>query len=112
MRVGPRESRLHRAARTSWAGCRNSLQLSCALLPGPRGPSGAIPALAALQVLNSILLELQADQEEQPTESAPQPDGPEVLEVTLDHPFLFAIYEQESTALHLLGRVANPLSGV
>lgn len=65
-----------------------------------------------MQVLNSILLELQADQEEQPTESAPQPDGPEVLEVTLNHPFLFAIYEQESTALHLLGRVANPLSGV
>ncbi|CAK7304218.1 AGT [Vulpes lagopus] len=64
------------------------------------------------KVLNSILLELQADQEEQPTESAPQPDGPEVLEVTLNHPFLFAIYEQESTALHLLGRVANPLSGV
>lgn len=79
-------------------------------LPGPGGPSGAIPTLAALQVLNSILLELKADEGEQPTESAPQPDGP--LEVTLSRPFLFAIYEQDSTALHFLGRVANPLSTV
>ncbi|XP_019663881.1 angiotensinogen [Ailuropoda melanoleuca] len=62
------------------------------------------------KVLNSILLELKADEGEQPTESAPQPDGP--LEVTLSRPFLFAIYEQDSTALHFLGRVVNPLSTV
>lgn len=81
-------------------------------LPGPRGLSGALPTLAALQVLNSILLELKADEGEQPTESAPQPDGPKALEVTLNRPFLFAIYEQDSTALHFLGRVTNPLSAV
>lgn len=62
------------------------------------------------EVLNSILLELKADKGEHPTGSAPQPDGPEALEVTLNRPFLFAIYEQDSTALHFLGRVANPLS--
>ncbi|VFV17883.1 angiotensinogen [Lynx pardinus] len=62
------------------------------------------------KVLNSVLFELKADEGEQPTESAQQPDGPEALEVTLNSPFLFAIYEQDSTALHFLGRVANPLS--
>nr|XP_025706561.1 angiotensinogen-like [Callorhinus ursinus] len=64
------------------------------------------------KVLNSLFLELKADKGEQPTESAPQPDGPKALEVTLNRPFLFAIYEQDSTALHFLGRVANPLSAV
>ncbi|KAL2770702.1 angiotensinogen precursor [Daubentonia madagascariensis] len=62
------------------------------------------------KVLNNVLFELKADDREQPTESAQQPDGPEVLEVTLSSPFLFAVYERDSTALHFLGRVANPLS--
>ncbi|KAF0870475.1 angiotensinogen [Crocuta crocuta] len=62
------------------------------------------------KVLNSVLFELKADEREEPTEATQQPDGPEALEVTLNTPFLFAIYEQDSTALHFLGRVANPLS--
>lgn len=65
--------------------------------------------LAALQVLNSVLFELKAEEEEQPIQSAQQS---EVLEVTLNHPFLFAVYERDSTALHFLGRVTNPLSTV
>lgn len=64
------------------------------------------------QVLNSILFELKAEEGHQPTESAQQPAGPEALEVTLDTPFLFAVYERDSTVLHFLGRVANPLSMV
>lgn len=88
---------------------RNALQRQH-YTAGPRGPSGAVPTPAALQVLNSVLFELKADEGEEPTESAQQPDGPEALEVTLNSPFLFAIYEQDSTALHFLGRVANPLS--
>uniref|UniRef100_A0A8C0DCB7 Angiotensinogen n=2 Tax=Balaenoptera musculus TaxID=9771 RepID=A0A8C0DCB7_BALMU len=62
------------------------------------------------KVLNSVLFELQADEGEQPTESAPQPAGPEVLEVTLNSPFLLAVLERDSAALHFLGRVSNPLS--
>lgn len=77
---------------------------------GPVGLPGATLTLAALQVLNSVLFELKAEKGEQPTESAPQPTGPEALEVTLDRPFLFAVQDQDSTALHFLGRVANPLS--
>nr|XP_014718136.2 angiotensinogen [Equus asinus] len=61
------------------------------------------------KVLNSVLFELKAEEEEQPIQSAQQS---EVLEVTLNHPFLFAVYERDSTALHFLGRVTNPLSTV
>lgn len=62
------------------------------------------------KVLNSILFELKADEGELPTESALPQAGPEVLEVTLNSPFLLAVLEHESAALHFLGRVANPLS--
>jgi hypothetical protein len=68
--------------------------------------------LSALQVLNSILLELKAGEEEQPTTSVQQPGSPEALDVTLSSPFLFAIYEQDSGTLHFLGRVNNPQSVV
>ncbi|XP_028623581.1 angiotensinogen [Grammomys surdaster] len=64
------------------------------------------------EVLNSILFELKAGEEEQPTESAQQPGSPEALDVTLNSPFLFAVYEQDSGALHFLGRVDNPQSVV
>ncbi|XP_037366660.1 angiotensinogen [Talpa occidentalis] len=62
------------------------------------------------KVLNSILFELEADEGEQPTESAQQQVTPEALEVTMNTPFLFAIYERDSGALHFLGRVTNPLN--
>ncbi|XP_057593536.1 angiotensinogen [Hippopotamus amphibius kiboko] len=62
------------------------------------------------KVLNSVLFELKADEGEQPTESAPQPTGPEALEVTLNSPFLLAVLERDSAALHFLGHVSNPLS--
>lgn len=65
-----------------------------------------------MQVLNSILLELKAGKEEQPTESVQQPGSPEALDVTLSSPFLFAIYNQDSGMLHFLGRVNNPQSVV
>lgn len=64
------------------------------------------------EVLNSILLELKAGEEEQPTTSVQQPGSPEALDVTLSSPFLFAIYEQDSGTLHFLGRVNNPQSVV
>lgn len=64
------------------------------------------------EVLNSILFELKAGEEEQPTESAQQPGSPEALDVTLNSPFLFAVYEQDSGALHFLGRVDSPQSVV
>lgn len=64
------------------------------------------------EVRNSLLFELKADDGKQPVESTRQPSMPEALEVTLNSPFLFAIYEKEADALHFLGRVDNPLSAV
>ncbi|XP_019809409.2 angiotensinogen [Bos indicus] len=61
------------------------------------------------KVLNSVLFELKADGEQAP-ESVPQPAGPEALEVTLNSPFLLAVLERSSGALHFLGRVSRPLS--
>uniref|UniRef100_A0A8C2RX59 Angiotensinogen n=1 Tax=Capra hircus TaxID=9925 RepID=A0A8C2RX59_CAPHI len=61
------------------------------------------------KVLNSVLFELKADGEQAP-ESVPQPAGPEALEVTLNSPFLLAVLERSSAALHFLGRVSRPLS--
>jgi angiotensinogen len=65
-----------------------------------------------LQVLNSVLFELKADEGVQTPESAQQLGATEALEVTLNSPFLFAIHERNSGALHFLGRVDNPLSTV
>lgn len=88
--------------------------------PGPRArvPAGrrrarpTPPATpSASQVLNSILFELKPDAEEPPMDSARQAAGPETLDVTLDSPFLFAVYEQDSTAVHFVGRVTDPRSG-
>ncbi|XP_016051540.1 PREDICTED: angiotensinogen [Miniopterus natalensis] len=88
--------------------------LAQAKLPTLLGPEANLykissDKLRVGQVMNSILFELKADQGEQPAGSAQQPAGPGALEVTLNRPFLFAVYDQDSTALHFLGRVANPL---
>ncbi|KAM7050285.1 angiotensinogen [Molossus nigricans] len=91
--------------------------LAQAKLPGLLGPKANLGKISDAdlrvgQVLNSVLFEVKADKGAQPPESAQQPAGPEALDVTLNRPFLFAVYDQESTALHFLGRVANPLSAL
>lgn len=63
-----------------------------------------------MQVLNSIFLELKAGEEEQPAVPTQQPGPPEALDVTLNSPFLFAIYDRDLGALHFLGRVDSPQS--
>ncbi|XP_055002965.1 angiotensinogen [Sorex araneus] len=62
------------------------------------------------KVQNNLLFELKEGASEQPSENGQSPHEPESLEVTLNTPFLFALYERESTALHFVGRVTNPLS--
>ncbi|KAM5235026.1 angiotensinogen [Ctenodactylus gundi] len=59
------------------------------------------------EVVSGVLFELRADETEQ---SAPQPMAPDALEVTLNSPFLFALYEYQARAVHVLGRVNNPQS--
>ncbi|KAM6177191.1 angiotensinogen [Erethizon dorsatum] len=89
-------------------------QAKLATLLGTKANLGGISDtnLTLGEVLNSVLFELKADDTKQPVESSPQPSTPEALEVTLNSPFLFAVYEREAGALHFLGRVDNPLSAV
>ncbi|XP_051849589.1 angiotensinogen isoform X1 [Antechinus flavipes] len=59
------------------------------------------------KVMNTVLFELKESQEEQEKQS----QGVS-LEVKLDSPFFFAIYEKVSKAYLFLSRVTNPLTGV
>ncbi|XP_055987029.1 angiotensinogen [Sorex fumeus] len=58
------------------------------------------------KVQNNLLFELKEGKSEQPSENG------QSLKVTLNTPFLFALYERESTALHFVGHVINPLNMV
>ncbi|XP_006874233.1 PREDICTED: angiotensinogen [Chrysochloris asiatica] len=81
-------------------------------LLGPEAHLGKISDthLRVGKVLNSVLFELKADEGKQPPESVQQPDMPKALEVTLNRPFLFVVYEQHAATVHVLGRVTNPKS--
>lgn len=93
------------------AGARGGPRATARVPAGRRRARPTPPATpSASQVLNSILFELKPDAEELPTDSARQAAGPETLDVTLDSPFLFAVYEQDSTAVHFVGRVTDPRS--
>lgn len=114
-KLSPRAIRLTMPQLTLQASYDLQDLLAQARLPTLLGPEANLGKISDDQlrvgkVLNSILFELKADEGEQPTESPQQPDGPEALEVTLNSPFLFAVYEQDSGALHFLGRVVHPLS--
>ncbi|XP_036614038.1 angiotensinogen [Trichosurus vulpecula] len=63
------------------------------------------------KVMNTVLFELKESQ--RPQEDLLQKHSQAVpLEMKLDSPFLFAVYEQETKAFFFLSRVTNPLSGV
>ncbi|XP_038617403.1 angiotensinogen [Tachyglossus aculeatus] len=64
------------------------------------------------KVMNKILFELTESGAEAPEEPTQAPVGSEPLEVTLNRPFLLAVYEQVTKALLFLGRATDPLRGV
>ncbi|NXU56677.1 ANGT protein, partial [Turnix velox] len=63
------------------------------------------------KVINRTFFKLMGDGTAQPEESAAQKEDLALLELTLNKPFLFAIFEQKTRAMLLLGRVTNPLQG-
>ncbi|XP_058158939.1 angiotensinogen [Dasypus novemcinctus] len=86
--------------------------LAQAKLPGLLGAEARLgkmsdAGLRVGQVLNCLLFELSAE-DGKPAAPTPQPARPAPLEVTLDRPFLVAVLEQASGAIHFLGRVARP----
>ncbi|XP_020856132.1 angiotensinogen [Phascolarctos cinereus] len=89
--------------------------LSNTKLPGLLGDEAKLSKISDTnlkvgKVMNTVLFELkesQGGQEDlfQSSEVAP-------LEVKLDSPFLFAVYEKKSRAFYFLSHVTNPLNGV
>ncbi|XP_007662925.2 angiotensinogen [Ornithorhynchus anatinus] len=64
------------------------------------------------KVMNTVLFELTESGPEAPEEPTSASVDSEPLEVTLNRPFLLAVYERVTKALLFLGRVTDPLRGV
>ncbi|NXU14498.1 ANGT protein, partial [Pardalotus punctatus] len=67
-------------------------------------------SLTVGKVINKAFFKLASDGTDQaPEDPAAQKDDGEYLDVTLNKPFLFAVFEKQSRAMLFLGRVVNPL---
>ncbi|XP_067392049.1 angiotensinogen isoform X2 [Emydura macquarii macquarii] len=64
------------------------------------------------KVINKALFKLSDNGVDQPDDLVEENGGSLPLEVTLNKPFLLAVYEKNSKAMLLFGRVTNPLKGV
>ncbi|NXA60038.1 ANGT protein, partial [Mohoua ochrocephala] len=66
-------------------------------------------SLTVGKVINKAFFKLASDGTDQPEEPAAQKEDGAYLDVTLNKPFLFAVFEKQSRAMLFLGRVVNPL---
>ncbi|NWI99944.1 ANGT protein, partial [Crypturellus undulatus] len=62
------------------------------------------------KVINKALFKLSSDGADKPADPITQKEDLVFLEVTLNKPFLVAVFEQKSKAMLFLGRVTDPLS--
>ncbi|KFP20407.1 Angiotensinogen, partial [Egretta garzetta] len=60
------------------------------------------------KVINKAFFKLTSDGPDQPGDPAAQKEDVVFLEVTLNKPFLLAVFEEKSRAMLFLGRVTNP----
>ncbi|NXP58179.1 ANGT protein, partial [Chloropsis cyanopogon] len=66
-------------------------------------------SLTVGKVINKGFFKLASDGTDQPEDPAAQKEDGVYLDVTLNKPFLFAVFEKQSRAMLFLGRVVNPL---
>ncbi|XP_074393567.1 angiotensinogen isoform X2 [Zonotrichia albicollis] len=66
-------------------------------------------SLTVGKVINKAFFKLASDGTDQPEDPAAQKEDGMYLDVTLNRPFLFAVFEKQSRAMLFLGRVVNPL---
>ncbi|XP_002190600.4 angiotensinogen [Taeniopygia guttata] len=66
-------------------------------------------SLTVGKVINKAFFKLASDGTDQPEDPAAQKEDGAYLDVTLNKPFLFAVFEKQSRAMLFLGRVVNPL---
>ncbi|NXK03799.1 ANGT protein, partial [Herpetotheres cachinnans] len=62
------------------------------------------------KVINKAFFKLTSDGTDQPEDPTAQKEDVVVLDVTLNTPFLLAVFEEKSRAMLFLGRVTNPLN--
>ncbi|NXI79112.1 ANGT protein, partial [Rhipidura dahli] len=66
-------------------------------------------SLTVGKVINKAFFELASDGTDQPEEPTAQKEDGVFLDIMLNKPFLFAVFEKQSRAMLFLGRVVNPL---
>ncbi|NXY14359.1 ANGT protein, partial [Atrichornis clamosus] len=66
-------------------------------------------SLTVGKVINKVFFKLTSDGTDQPEDPAAQKEDGSYLDVTLNKPFLLAVFEKQSRAMLFLGRVVNPL---
>ncbi|NWY65383.1 ANGT protein, partial [Erithacus rubecula] len=66
-------------------------------------------SLTVGKVINKAFFKLGSDGTDQPADPAAQKEDGVYLDITLNKPFLFALFEKQSRAMLFLGRVVNPL---
>ncbi|NWI01750.1 ANGT protein, partial [Tichodroma muraria] len=66
-------------------------------------------SLTVGKVINKAFFKLDSDGTDQPENPGAQKEDGAYLDVTLNKPFLFAVFEKQSRAMLFLGRVVNPL---
>ncbi|NXB11446.1 ANGT protein, partial [Cnemophilus loriae] len=66
-------------------------------------------SLTVGKVINKAFFKLASDGTGQPEDPTAQKEDEAYLDVTLNKPFVFAVFEKQSRAMLFLGRVVNPL---
>ncbi|NXC10883.1 ANGT protein, partial [Orthonyx spaldingii] len=66
-------------------------------------------SLTVGKVINKAFFKLASDGTDQPEDPTAQKEDGAYLDVTLNKPFLFAVFEKQSRAMLFLGRVVHPL---
>ncbi|NXQ17841.1 ANGT protein, partial [Peucedramus taeniatus] len=113
-RLSPREIKLTLPALTLEDSCDLQELLADMELPALLGKGADFSkisnaSLTVGKVINKAFFKLASDETDQPEDPAAQKEDRAYLDVTLNTPFLFAVFEKQSRAMLFLGRVVNPL---
>uniref|UniRef100_A0A8B9VAJ4 Angiotensinogen n=1 Tax=Anas zonorhyncha TaxID=75864 RepID=A0A8B9VAJ4_9AVES len=68
--------------------------------------------LTVRKIINKAFFKLTNDKTDPPEDPTAQKEDSGPLEVTLNKPFLLAVFEEKSRAMLFLGRITNPLQSV
>ncbi|NXQ64113.1 ANGT protein, partial [Anthoscopus minutus] len=113
-RLSPREIKLTLPALTLEDSSDLQELLADMELPGLLGKGADFSkisntSLTVGKVINKAFFKLASDGTDQPEDPGAQKEDGAYLEVTLNKPFFFAVFEKQSRAMLFLGRVVNPL---